>query len=288
MSNIEQAKRRRSKRGELQGDFKCTYDGCGKEYLSYPALYTHIKSKHGPEYISEMQRPRGQGSRGRPRRDDLNTNQAIEQPPFYLKVQIEAKQSIDDFLLDLVGDKYKQILQAEADMISNYDLESRINQVFQFIESNISSKIEDDSFMITFADVLKNEHRYEAENDIIKIGCDETICLFIKELSYTLNLRFLQEIAYFLLSFRNYIFNDHNIKSSSAPLQFGDLMNSFMQEKSNYFNDTQLQQFYTELQDQDQIYLNKDKSGKLQRKIGLHFCTWLFHSRYTRQLVQLK
>ena len=23
--------------------------GCGKEYLSYPALYTHIKQKHGGE-----------------------------------------------------------------------------------------------------------------------------------------------------------------------------------------------------------------------------------------------
>lgn len=46
--------------------------------------------------------------------------------------------------------------------------------------------------MDIFAEVLKrNEYKYEAENDIIKIGCDEAICLFIKELSYTLNLRFL-------------------------------------------------------------------------------------------------
>lgn len=46
--------------------------------------------------------------------------------------------------------------------------------------------------MYTLDDVLRrNEHKYEAENDIIKIGCDETICLFIKELSFTLNLRFI-------------------------------------------------------------------------------------------------
>lgn len=68
--------------------------------------------------------------------------------------------------------------------------------------------------METFAEVLeRNEFNYEAETDIIKIGCDEAICIFIKELSYTLNLRFLQEISYFLLSFRNYIFNNHNISS---------------------------------------------------------------------------
>ncbi|CAK55979.1 unnamed protein product (macronuclear) [Paramecium tetraurelia] len=199
----------------------------------------------------------------------------------------QAKQSIDDFLLDLVGDKYKQILQAEADMIQNNDLQNKIKLVFDFIESKLSNRNEDDPFMTTFAQVLfRNEYNCETENDLIKIGCDETICLFIKELSYTLNLRFLQEIAYFLLSYRNYIFNNHNINSNSSPLQFGDLMNHFMQEKITYFNDNILEQFYQELQDQDKTFLKLDKSEKLQIKIGLHFCTWLFHSRYNRQNVQ--
>ena len=42
--------------------FKCS---CGKSYLSYPALYTHVKYKHGgqaPEGTtmnSKLKRPRG-------------------------------------------------------------------------------------------------------------------------------------------------------------------------------------------------------------------------------------
>jgi hypothetical protein len=34
---------RRSRKDEEGRDFLC---GCGKRYLSYPALYTHIKTKH--------------------------------------------------------------------------------------------------------------------------------------------------------------------------------------------------------------------------------------------------
>ena len=34
---------RRSRKDELGRDYIC---GCGKKYLSYPALYTHIKTKH--------------------------------------------------------------------------------------------------------------------------------------------------------------------------------------------------------------------------------------------------
>ena len=35
--------KRRSKNDNQGRNFRC---GCGKKYLSYPALYTHIKTKH--------------------------------------------------------------------------------------------------------------------------------------------------------------------------------------------------------------------------------------------------
>lgn len=34
---------RRSRKDEAGRNYIC---GCGKKYLSYPALYTHIKTKH--------------------------------------------------------------------------------------------------------------------------------------------------------------------------------------------------------------------------------------------------
>lgn len=40
---MEKITSRRSRKDEEGRDFQC---GCGKRYLSYPALYTHIKTKH--------------------------------------------------------------------------------------------------------------------------------------------------------------------------------------------------------------------------------------------------
>lgn len=60
------AKRRRAKGEAGEGSYIC---GCGKVYLSYPALYTHIKTKHEgvtPVGTSQPQTSSKSG-RGRPK-----------------------------------------------------------------------------------------------------------------------------------------------------------------------------------------------------------------------------
>ena len=62
--------KRRSKNDCIGRDYVC---GCGKTYLSYPALYTHIKTKHNgktPEGTNANQVQSGRG-RGRPRKNLL-------------------------------------------------------------------------------------------------------------------------------------------------------------------------------------------------------------------------
>jgi hypothetical protein len=45
MGESAKAKHRRRSKNDNEGrNFEC--GGCGKSYLSYPALYTHIKQKH--------------------------------------------------------------------------------------------------------------------------------------------------------------------------------------------------------------------------------------------------
>ena len=59
--------KRRSKNDQNGRSYKC---GCGKMYLSYPALYTHIKTKHDmvqPQGTYGPQFRNGRG-RGRPRK----------------------------------------------------------------------------------------------------------------------------------------------------------------------------------------------------------------------------
>ena len=60
--------KRRSKNDVEGRDFKCNY--CTKTYLSYPALYTHIKQKHskGPDGEARAPPTSGRG-RGRPRKN---------------------------------------------------------------------------------------------------------------------------------------------------------------------------------------------------------------------------
>ena len=58
----------KKKNKEAQGrDHKCSF--CSKTYLSYPALYTHLKNKHakGPDGNPISQSNSGRG-RGRPKK----------------------------------------------------------------------------------------------------------------------------------------------------------------------------------------------------------------------------
>ena len=60
--------KRRSKNDNVGRTYSC---GCNKSYLSYPALYTHIKQKHNgvaPEGTNNAQFHTGRG-RGRPRKE---------------------------------------------------------------------------------------------------------------------------------------------------------------------------------------------------------------------------
>ncbi len=64
-SNSQKSKhKRRSKNDQNKRDFNC---GCGKRYLSYPALYTHIKTKHNGKNPTGTVAPQYNSGRGRGR-----------------------------------------------------------------------------------------------------------------------------------------------------------------------------------------------------------------------------
>lgn len=62
--------KRRSKKDKIGRNFVC---GCQKKYLSYPALYTHIKTKHNgiqPEGTKDLNTNQ-KTKRGRPKKVDF-------------------------------------------------------------------------------------------------------------------------------------------------------------------------------------------------------------------------
>ena len=111
-------KRRRTKNDQSGRDFKC---GCGKTYLSYPALYTHIKEKHQGSIPDGSSKPASntKGNRGRPRKTDENGNEPKNELlsiPEIFKLEPEFQgvniNPITDFPTDIVKDEtfYKAIL----------------------------------------------------------------------------------------------------------------------------------------------------------------------------------
>ena len=71
--------KRRSKNDAGERNFKC---GCGKDYLSYPALYTHIKQKHGGQQPAgtDTATMRSHRGRGRPRKQNFPVVAAARAP----------------------------------------------------------------------------------------------------------------------------------------------------------------------------------------------------------------
>ena len=67
---VKKKQKRRSKNDIHGRDYRCTF--CEKTYLSYPALYTHIKNKHarGPDGQPLIAFNSGRG-RGRPKKNAL-------------------------------------------------------------------------------------------------------------------------------------------------------------------------------------------------------------------------
>ena len=69
--------KRRSKNDDNGRDYKCIY--CDKTYLSYPALYTHMKNKHakGPDGQPLVSFNSGRG-RGRPKKSHIGIGSLVE------------------------------------------------------------------------------------------------------------------------------------------------------------------------------------------------------------------
>lgn len=69
-------KRRRKRNMTGERNFHC---GCGRSYLSYPALYTHVKNKHEGIFPKNTVIHKKNGRRGRQvfRRDDVKEKKTL-------------------------------------------------------------------------------------------------------------------------------------------------------------------------------------------------------------------
>lgn len=64
----EQVKPKNKRRSKNEKNGRTYVCECGKDYLSYPALYTHIKTKHRGKNPNGTNQPSSSRARGRPKK----------------------------------------------------------------------------------------------------------------------------------------------------------------------------------------------------------------------------
>ena len=120
-----QKQKRRSKNESYGRDYVC---GCGKNYLSYPALYTHIKTKHDgkiPEGTRANQVQNNKG-RGRPRKNLLLSDE------FNKKQYKDKNINNTDFQNNLIKDMISKSFKNNCNEHYISEGEKYFNKIFSF------------------------------------------------------------------------------------------------------------------------------------------------------------
>lgn len=183
--------KRRSKNDTEGRTYTCKI--CGKSYLSYPALYTHGRQKHGTNNSS------GRG-RGRPKKDngEINTERQKYNPldlTYFLKET--RKGTTTDF--------ESAIKKAFENIYGNQQNSSENNKCIERNKKKMMkaySNIEDHPFLGKF---LKNSHdvnlKIENENE----KTDEILINYLNKVSLHVNSDYFVKLIEFVTLFREYV-----------------------------------------------------------------------------------
>jgi hypothetical protein len=221
--------KRRSKNDSNGRDYVC---GCGKTYLSYPALYTHIKTKHNgktPDGTNANQVQNGKG-RGRPRKNFLINEDLLK------RREIRGDSGLDDRfeLRELMKKEGKGsgIDEKEESYFKIYDklgLIGAVNNPLEgFLEDNSNNnylgKNKSEEFSVKRGyEAIYHKLKYIWENKLyekfllaaknmvvgnnylthFKLCCDDIFALFLIYISRNVNLKFFRIIVILMKLYRD-------------------------------------------------------------------------------------
>lgn len=284
---------RRSKDDNYQRNYVC---GCGKSYLSYAALYTHAKTKHGgnfPEGTTTLHKKK----LGRPKKDDYSDSKAtyemqrisewnkdfqhfLEMIPNAKTVQEERqKKLIDEFPCDIFSkpEYYEKIL---------VNLEEIRKELIQCYGLN---------FLSQFESILSDI------NNIKRLNCNETFALFLAYSFKFVSIEFYREIAFFVVGFRH-IANkigwdiyreEHKNAEIDFELEFCQEQNAeLLPNMSNEFIVEFLPECFFSgklLSESESLTFFGSDAIRLLRMILMtkHFCHWLFVNKFSKSKIEI-
>eukprot|EP00347_Sterkiella_histriomuscorum_P012296 403369133 len=309
--------KRRSKNDNQGRNFRC---GCGKKYLSYPALYTHIKTKHNgvtPTGTNTSQFQTGRG-RGRPRKIQTLVQDKEEQ----LKVQqqnqlINPSMKQMGLLSYLESHLTDEKLQREKDFLTCLNcVGGPTNPLEWFYERTDSSNSSDDDQLYNLvhdhnlliqqslrqlnieamkANVYKGTlylaNLTDEERGQLKI--DQILAIFLIDMSEQVIVNFYKAVTVFVTLYRNCL-NEIGW-DQIANYKRLDLIESINQNEDSIIDSglpifTQVKDgdFIPQLSNEFILEYLPQKCNIFYRKLAVslveHLCRWL----YNRKLTQLK
>jgi len=294
------AKRRRTKGEASEGSYIC---GCGKIYLSYPALYTHIKTKHDGVTPSGTTQPQtnSKSGRGRPKKGESGSKAKEEDD------KEGHNENSDNQLAYGALLNYLKILEMEY----KYDdqpgdggsiVATSPEDAFDLVQKFPVDILRPQDFfnVLQELDVIQKSGRiFEEEVDemtgLKKTPINRIIAIFIYLIGRHVKERFYREFVFFLMMYRRAL-NEigwrtvENIRRSFGgdvnlrkDLEFCAVNNGeYIPEASNEFITEKWPQYIPQYGLKGFKILGGDiESTKNAVFLTQHFCNWLSLQGYT-------
>jgi hypothetical protein len=222
--------KRRSKNDSNGRDYVC---GCGKTYLSYPALYTHIKTKHNgktPDGTNANQVQNGRG-RGRPRKNFLINDEMMkrgrdrheggleERHPEFKEIYNKRENLGNDYneekeeiylnifqTLGLLGGPIEPLM-GFPDLTNEKFKKSYLplyNKIKFMLDNNLLNKLlhQTNNYLDaeTENEILNQEAAIKSRNNL---SCDDILALFLIDNSQIFTFQFYKTLIIFIKSYRD-------------------------------------------------------------------------------------
>jgi hypothetical protein len=282
---VQRQKHKRRSKNDLKGrDYQC---GCGKRYLSYPALYTHIKTKHNgqnPKGTNAPQYQSGRG-RGRPRKSNIAiapanpvpqtssvpTDAGAKQEPVQKpeeKKEVEVYNSDEELkkLGALEGERYEALV-----MMDNFLRQINREQVQNYI------------WLQGFLRMSAEQDERE-EIEAPKKTCDRMFAEYVSELGKKVNERFFFALVIFVNAYRQ------------CMDEYGwELMKKYKQvsfdERRKSFSASNDAELVPETANDFIMYFLPKENPNFDRNIAIqlirNLCEWLKKNKYTHATLTL-
>jgi hypothetical protein len=222
---------------------------CGKSYLSYPALYTHIKTKHN---TTGQVSTRG---RGRPKKDtgDINSIKLLYNPCNFDYFKHPDRMGETSNMNECIDVVFREV----------YMNSDKSYEKFR----KFSSKHEN-NFFKKVIELQNNPRTLDGENS----KCDEIFAEYVLKVSRHCNKEFFIKILKFVTIFRECLNIINKGKNTPISEEFSESNNA--EDAPDISND-----FVTDFLEKDPELFDFSKDDAID--MTQNFCQWLYDNNYT-------